>query len=473
MPDIRFVCLSDLHLGADNSVLTAIKPGSIGTDTSRPSAVLSQFVLCLRELITRNEGVEKPTLVLNGDILEMALCDVNKAAMVFERFIELVYPQDGEALFNKNILYIPGNHDHHIWESARETKYIEIISAMQPGAELVSPLHTTKMFASDLVNEYFLTSLLRRYPQLRDATVSVAYPNYALLNNDGQKCLIISHGQYVESIYSLMSTLNTLFFPNRKKPTDIWDLEAENFAWIDFFWSTMGRSGDVGQDIGLFYAKLQDRPQVEKLIANFINNWLEQTRRPKLLEGVEARGLGWFADFVFSRLSPLEKQRTDQALSPDAQRGLQSYIEGPLLGQMLRENGQHIPADITFLFGHTHKPFQQEINYTGYPQPLKVYNGGGWVVDTVQISPLHGASVLLVDEELDVVSVCMYNQATSVDQYVVHVEDCNRPGDARSDFFTRINACVNPASEPWKSFSDAVAEAVPAHEQLLQTKIAM
>src|SRR5260370_21450220 len=75
MPDIRYVCLSDMHLGADNSVLTAIKPGSIETDTSQASVVLSQLVRCLREIIARNEGAEKPTLVLNGDILEMALTD--------------------------------------------------------------------------------------------------------------------------------------------------------------------------------------------------------------------------------------------------------------------------------------------------------------------------------------------------------------------------------------------------------------
>ena len=32
MPDIRYVCLSDMHLGADNSILTSIKPNSIETD---------------------------------------------------------------------------------------------------------------------------------------------------------------------------------------------------------------------------------------------------------------------------------------------------------------------------------------------------------------------------------------------------------------------------------------------------------
>src|SRR5450755_384637 len=201
MPDIRYVCLSDLHLGADNSALTAIQPGGIETAPMQTDAVMSQFVACLRELIRHNESPEKPKLVLNGDILEMALTDVNKAAMVFERFIELVFPQDGEALFNKNILYFPGNHDHHIWESARETQYLKYICGMQPGAEIDAPNHTTNMFHPDLVREPFLTSLLQVYPHLRDATVNIAYPNYALLSNDGQKSVVLSHGHYVESIY--------------------------------------------------------------------------------------------------------------------------------------------------------------------------------------------------------------------------------------------------------------------------------
>jgi UDP-2,3-diacylglucosamine pyrophosphatase LpxH len=140
MPGVRYVCLSDLHLGADNSILTAIKPESIETDPSRPSAVLSQFALCLRELLAHNEAPEKPILILNGDILELALTDVNKAAMVFERFIELIFPRDGEALFQKDILYLPGNHDHHVWESAREAEYLRRIEDLQPGDAIALPI---------------------------------------------------------------------------------------------------------------------------------------------------------------------------------------------------------------------------------------------------------------------------------------------------------------------------------------------
>src|SRR6266566_3214828 len=158
----------------------------------------------LRELIAHNESREKPILVLNGDILEMALAETNKAAMVFERFIELIFPKDGEPLFDKNILYIPGNHDHHIWESARETQYVNFLCRIPVGTQLDIPWHTTKMFAPDLVREYFLTNLIQRYPHLKDVVVNVVYPNYALLSSNGQKCVIFNHGHYVEPLYSLM-----------------------------------------------------------------------------------------------------------------------------------------------------------------------------------------------------------------------------------------------------------------------------
>ncbi len=473
MPDIRYVCLSDMHLGADNSVLTSIKPDSIETDPMLANPVLSQLVACLRELITQNESKEKPTLILNGDILELALAETNVAAMVFERFIELIFPQDGEALFDKNILYIPGNHDHHIWENGRETQYVDFISSVPAGTPLETPWHTTKIRPPNLVRGYFLTNLIQRYPHLQDAVISILYPNYALLSADGQKSVIFSHGHYVESIYSLMSTLNTLLFPNRQEPKAVYGLEAENFAWIDFFWSTMGRSGDVGVDIGLLYDKLQDEKQVDKLLGNLARGLVEKYHPPKLFEGVEAKVLQWLLDVTLGKIGRLERHLSDQLLSPDAQHGLQWYVEGPLHEQILTEDQQQIlDTDITFTFGHTHKPFSQDMNFTGYTPWVKVYNSGGWVVDSVQPAPIHGGAVILIDEALHATSLRMYNEAASVGEYAVRVEESMHPGATGSNpFHERISTLVKSSSEPWKTFSEAVAEAVGIHARVLQTKI--
>src|SRR5262245_54576909 len=137
MARIKYVCLSDMHLGAENSLLTKLTPDCADTEPTKPSPVLVQLVECLKSLIAHNNG-EKPTLILNGDILELALTTDNLAAMAFERFIEQILPANGDRLF-KDIFYIPGNHDHHLWETARETQYVNFISSnseQQPGSLL-------------------------------------------------------------------------------------------------------------------------------------------------------------------------------------------------------------------------------------------------------------------------------------------------------------------------------------------------
>ena len=92
MPDIHYICISDLHLGADNSLLTHLGPKIGDVDPYRPSEVLEELANCLRELVRRNKGTVKPTLILNGDLLELALAEDNIALMVFERFLELLFP---------------------------------------------------------------------------------------------------------------------------------------------------------------------------------------------------------------------------------------------------------------------------------------------------------------------------------------------------------------------------------------------
>src|SRR6266496_2199024 len=119
---IRYICVSDLHLGAENSLLTQLGSAPGEVDPSRPSEVLVEFASCLRELVRHNESLVKPTLILNGDALELALAQDNVALMAFERFLELMFPINGEALVAPKIIFNPGNHDHHLWETARETQ---------------------------------------------------------------------------------------------------------------------------------------------------------------------------------------------------------------------------------------------------------------------------------------------------------------------------------------------------------------
>jgi hypothetical protein len=60
----------------------------------------------------------------------------------------------------------------------------------------------------------------------------------------------------------------------RSGPAAIEVLEEENFAWIDFLWSTLGRSGQVGSDMGLIYADMSSPADLDDLVANLTTGML-------------------------------------------------------------------------------------------------------------------------------------------------------------------------------------------------------
>lgn len=473
MPEIRYVCLSDMHLGEEDSLLTNLNTASTEVDPFQPSPVMFQLVECMKALL--KVQATKPTLILNGDIFEMALTTDNVAAMVFERFIELVMPKGGQ-LFDR-IVYIPGNHDHHLWESARETQYVNFISKIKPGSPLDIPWHTTNIFTGmdkDPIPLYFPTRIVQRYPHLKNFIIAAAYPNFGFLSEDGKRCVVFSHGHFIEFLYLLMSNVIGMIFPDQKIPEYVWNVEALNFAWIDFFWSTMGRSGDAGKNIEIIYEKMQDKEQFKKLLYNLADGLAGKYDLPGWGDKMESAILKVVFHAAVDAAIGTERTRGDCLLSPDAEKGLWWYMNVPLRHQIdneCKERKRKVPTDITFVFGHTHKPFQEDMNFKEYPGWVNVYNTGGWVVETVEPQPLQGGAMVLVDENLNAVSIRLYNEASAPEEYTVRVEEATHGTEERNPFFKRMRKLVDPGMDPWKSFSDTVARAVRVREQNLRARI--
>jgi UDP-2,3-diacylglucosamine pyrophosphatase LpxH len=476
MPTIRYICISDLHLGADNSLLTHLSSKIGEVDPSRPSEVLEGLGNCLRELIRQNEGMVKPTLILNGDLLELALAEDNVALMAFDRFIELLFPKDDEQLIDPKIIFNPGNHDHHLWETARETQYVEFLQgegSRKLHGELPVPWHTTKMFTPDLVDSCLLNAVIRRHSHLNERSVHVGtvYPNLGFVNDDGSKCVVFSHGHFVESVYMLMSTVGDFVFPRQRVPKQIWEIETENFAWIDFFWSAMGRSGAVGKDIEQIYDVLlvpQARADLIRRLAraggrHWFHGW------PKLGEWLALLFVPFISKEI-KRLGAFEKRRPGKALSEDAEQGLRAYIEGPLARQILEEYKKPLQAETTFVFGHTHKPFSASLKLDHFPDPLSIYNSGGWVVDTADTELAHGGAIVPADEELNVVSVRMYNEAENQAIPPVKVEAVD---GSENPLYEHVSRLVKCDQDPWLSFSRVVAENVDIYHKRFRDRLDM
>ncbi len=453
MSEIRYVCLSDLHLGAQNSILSRLASNGIDIDLSEPSAALTGLFDCLDALIAKNGGSQRPTLILNGDVLEFALAEQNVAAMAFQLFVDCAFKAHA-GLFDDAVFYVPGNHDHHLWESARERQYGDYVASCPRGEMLHGPGHTTSMRVDADPNppySEFLGALFRRQLQGGEVAVRTFYPNLALSTAERSRIVVFSHGHFLEPVYTFISELEDMLFPARRegKVRDhISEWEADNFAWIDFLGSTLGRSGQAGEDVRLIYTALESKDAVSSLAANVARGITARTAGPPWLHSAETQLLAPALGAAIRRATKFERTLPDAPLSEAAQDGLQAYLEHPVHDQLRREFDT-IPRETTFVFGHTHKPFVDRRRLPGYPASVHLYNSGGWVIDNLEPQPVQGVAAILLDEELNAVSLRLYNDLRDPSAYQVEVETAEEEGDSR--FVREIARLIEADRQPWRS----------------------
>jgi predicted phosphodiesterase len=473
MADIRYVIVSDLHFGAENSMLTALTkgPGSptstgFSAEPQEPSPMLTGLVSGLRELVRGQD--QPPVLILAGDILDLALSPDETAMMIYRLFAHLAFA-DGQPVFDPVLHYVPGNHDHHEWEISRESQYVTYACAQPPQAPLDAPWHTTRLSPAaerPTASSTLLTGLTRgQAGQGSGIDVRVSYPNLALRSPDGRRSLVVSHGHYTESIYSLMSRLRDILYPGQRAtgPVPIERLEEENFAWIDFFWSTLGRSGQVGEDMALIYADLVNEQDVDAFVSNLISALIDQGKGRTWLHPEEKLLLNAIFRREANHVARSERGNPDVTLSPAGQNGLRGYLEGPVRLQLQQEWGA-VPDDLTFVYGHTHKPFTYRWDdLNGFPGAVDIVNTGGWVVDTDTPAQFQAGVAVLVSEDLETASLQFYRQGSGPVPVQVLPPAA---GQAPSAWQAELASRIDPAAEPWASIARSGADLTRQRHEL-------
>jgi len=482
--DIRYVCLSDLHLGEEDSLLTGVGRTGASDPLWGPVPVLESLVARLADLIGDQE--ERPTLILLGDALELALATDNLAAMAFERFVRLTMHR--RRLFDR-IIYVPGNHDHHVWESAREAQYVqnyllgdEPVPNQPLGAFLEPSWHTSRMFVLEkpqrTVDAALIRALVQRFPGLEDVPVQAAYPHLALRTRASTRTIIFHHGHLLEELYRLMGLLRQLLFREEELELRLDDIESLNFAWIDFFWSTLGRSGSLGTHLETLYETLNQCPERLTEYADNVAAGLASRYDVPLVPGdrLEEQALRGALRVVLKLAGAArdgQRRLSGEPYDEKLREAIVAHLTGPVRRALVDEclvsspfgYAARVPDDITFVMGHTHKPFSTaEHVQLGAPRTLarraqqqdgwvKLYNLGGWVVDTMQPEPSHGAAVLLVDDGLNAVSLRLYQEG---DGAGVRVDECLRPGEERSAFGSHIAMRVARRYGEWRDWTRTV-----------------
>ena len=466
MASIRWMCISDLHLGALNSVLTNVTSDGEHVDRSSPSPVLAALCRCLKSL--RDGSDRPPQLVVLGDLFELALTAPEDAAATFSQFIGALSPGGTDSAIDPLLRFIPGNHDHHLWSRASDDRYVRQLGEDPTAMPTARDRHATSLVPSNIqvpARDRFVETLANRGVRTNAITVEQSYPNLGLVDATGGRAVVLSHGHYIEPLYRMMSLLAKAFGTPRTGPTEAWQIEADNGGWIDFFWSSMGNSGDIMEITRSLYESLQSHEAVHAEI-KAIERAIKMAGSSRARADVEAHAAAALLEAGVGTMLR-ERHHSGSVLSAEAEKGLITYLAGPVAGQVRDEIGG--PSEMTFVFGHTHKPFIAERTVDAFEAPVRVVNTGGWVVDTPHLDPVKGAAIILVDDELNVVSLRCYQEGVTDSTYRVLIEAVG--GDGTNPLADELTRSIDPDREPWSALAEAIRKAVTERGRQLDERL--
>jgi UDP-2,3-diacylglucosamine pyrophosphatase LpxH len=467
----RYVCLSDLHLGAANSTLTDTSAEG-RPDPSRASGTLAAFGAALRQLLAAMGEGPPPTLVLMGDVLDMGLSPMGSVAQAFRCFIETVMLDEaGKPVFAPRVLCVPGNHDHHLWRIAQDQHFHEQLFRGRIDRDLIE--HTALFERADgtaepdvpRVDAPMITRLMAGYPALAGAHADIAYPNLGLLDASRRRCVVLHHGHYIDPIYRLMSTLNAQapgHPPVRNRgPLTVAELESQNGAWVDFMWSDLGSSGLTGTRAGTLYEVMLDAgashdfcQRLSEMLVSRLDRDFGMSGSMPVVSGVTVRQLVLgVLDATLGRGAESQRGGYLQVMSDADVEDLRWYLAGAVRLQLESAGLEARGLDLSFVFGHTHKPFEDELPVEGFDRPVGVFNTGGWVMDQPTLASTQGAAAVFIDEALNVASLRLFNDPVNGSITPVQARGVGGFRDRDNAMLAALAAGIERTAPAWEVFS--------------------
>lgn len=452
------VVLSDFHAGAAESLLTVLDADD-RPDPSRVSPTTAAFAAAFVPTMKALTAVHgKADLVLLGDVLDLSLGRPDQAAQIFSGFLRELGAGD---LF-ASIAFVPGNHDHVLWTAER---YGATAGGAKGPGDPQFWAHSSPAFAPP--QTMGTTTVLNAILAAGGVTQKVGtyYPNMGLQPQaGGQRLAVLHHGHFIESVYTAMSSLLAAMRDKSVPPMTAERIEKENGSWIDFVWSTLGDGGRVGTEVTLAEEMmvtggashvLQDR--VASMLMRQVQGGLglpvtglAETWLQRICRGAVDKMLGSYAD--------MERFDYETYLSPTSVAGLLTYLTQVVARQLAEEVPGHGPGDhLTFVFGHTHKAFADALVVPGFTAPVSVYNSGGWVLDTADLSTVEGAGIVLLDGALNSAMLQVYGLTEGAVVLPARVISSDPQPDATNPLFQAVQKAVTAQAELWTAFSTTVA----------------
>lgn len=473
MADITYICISDLHLGEPTSLLTDT-PATSGGDGTTADALRDAFSEALLQtidaLVRETSQAAAPGIVLLGDIFDMSLGTPRASIRTFDALLKSLAAKGARERIGP-FIFLPGNHDHELWTVSR----FEHMLGGDPADD--SYVHTTPAFAApDTQPRAALIDKILRDNGFQGA--ATYYPNMGLMSADGARAVVLHHGHFIEPIYHAMSSLTTALEGRQGISMDAESLERLNASWIDFIWSTDGDDGRLGADINFAHdALLTGRSDISAqhdlagLLADRLLRALPlpHTTQARSMTRTAARAL---IDSLVGEYGQMERFSYQQTLGADGVAGLRSYLSGTVRAQIAQERPGAKLRDLSFVFGHTHKPFEARIPLPDQPMPPAVYNTGGWDMDTPMFGTRLGASAVVIDADLNLAALrlCDVPQQDDAAPGRVRVTTADGP-QADTPLTQTLRTAIGQAEDAWQRFSDAAGEAYRTKQSFIMARL--
>lgn len=473
MARVTHICLSDLHLGAETAILTDTTDFS--ADPLRQS--LATALNATLDVLDRGKGQpSQPSLVLLGDIMDFSLGTPPLAISSFKKLLDAFQPLRDRL---GPTIFLPGNHDHELWTASR-------FNAMskETEAELKHHDHTTRAFSppAAMPRATIMDDLLqsRHFPGC-----ATFYPNMGLQSPDGKKTVILHHGHFLESTYRVMSTLIGDLDGSSRMPESAEKLEQQNASWIDFFWSNFGDDGLLGKEVRLGYDYLltgrEDIRFDRRLAAVLSDKLLSALPIPQTAVAQQwaKAAVNAMIESLIGAYGQMDRFSYFVPLGADATSGLKSYLSQIVAAQMADEDkwgkDRNLPEtrEMTFIFGHTHKPFETRFPVPRYDRPPAVYNTGGWDLDMPIFGTRLGGSAVLIDEDLNVASLRLCAVPASEGQQSPPVSVQTADGTTRGNpLAERLENALQETTTLWSHFATEATRAYNAKQAFIFTTMA-
>jgi predicted phosphodiesterase len=492
MSALRYVVLSDLHLGAAYRLLTDADD-SVNARPQNPSPTLSGLAEGFRSLVPRVAGGERPTLVLLGDVFDLSFATPQAAAGSFQRLVEAFWSEP--SIFSDRIIYVPGNHDHQMWRRIRDAALLSGVMA-EVGKDLPDDLVVTALDEQSLVPCELATALAQRATGNLDLEGVSGYPNIGF--EAAGNVVVMHHGHYTEGTYRLMSKLANVL-NGRPTSVDLREIELLNGPWIDFGWSETGDQAEIGPRLFHYYEMIQDpaatSASVQLLAAKLIAgaSGVVPVRGSTKIDvhgfQVSVQNLTEaLLDLVLARAAETERTSVTAVLSPGGIDGVKGYLAGPVRAQLIdagwdagvltppggdladRSGSTSERRRLSFVFGHTHKPFQDEFIVPGYVQPPQIWNTGGWVLDHPCLSPTQGGAAIFVDDQANVASLRLFNDPLDGSVGVVRAAGCHAAADRDNPLLNSLAEALQEDPTAWEPFSRECLAGLQRRATLLRTR---